>query len=324
MSSRRRPLLGLSFGLLASAPAADAQQGWPARAVTLIVPYAPGGGADVITRAVAPFMERALGQPVVVENRAGGATSVASTHVAQARPDGYTLLMGATPLAINPALQPTLTPRDPVRELQPVGPVYRNPFVLHVHASLPVRTLEEFVAYAKANPGRINYGSAGIGTVNHLAFELFARDAGIAVEHVPYRGGAPALLDLRANRVQAVFSSALEAMPLLREGATRALGVSSTTRLALLPEVPPIAERVPGFDVAFWQGLFAPVGTPEPVVARLAEALRAGTDDPELRRRMGEQGVELLAGGPEDLARMLAEETRTWGRVVREANIRVE
>jgi tripartite-type tricarboxylate transporter receptor subunit TctC len=321
MRPTRRALLALPA--LVAAPA-RAQPAWPTRPITMVVPYAPGGGTDVITRSLAPIMERVLGQPVVVENRAGGGTSLASTYVAQSRPDGYTLLMGATPLAINPALQPSLTPRDPMRELVAIGPVYRNPFVLHVHESLPVRTLAEFIAYAKANPGRINYGSAGIGTVNHLAFALLASDAGLQVEHVPYRGGAPALLDLRANRVQVMFNSALEALPLLREGVTRALAVSSAARLALLPDVPPVADTVRGFDVAFWQGLFGPVGLPEAVVARLAQALRTATSDAEQRRRMDEQGVDLLVGGPEDMARLLAEETRIWARVVREANIRAE
>ena len=321
MRATRRALLGLPAIL---ATPSLAQGTWPSRAVTLVVPYAPGGGADVITRATAPIMERALGQPVVVENRAGGATALAATYVSQARADGYTLLMGTTSLAINPALQPNLTPRDPMRELTPVGPVYRNPFVLQVHASLPVRTLGEFVAYAKAKPGKLDYGSAGIGTVNHLAFVLLAKEAGIDVEHIPYRGGGPALLDLRAGRVQALFSSALEAMPLIRDGASRPLAVSSATRIALFPDVPPVADSIPGFDVAFWQGLFAPVGTPDAVVARLAEALRAATTDAELRRRMTEQGVDLVVGGPQEIARMLADETATWARVVREANIRVD
>lgn len=321
MRATRRALLG--FPAILATPSL-AQGTWPTRAVTLVVPYAPGGGADVITRAAAPMMERALGQPVVVENRAGGATALAATYVSQARADGYTLLMGTTSLAINPALQPNLTPRDPMRELAPVGPVYRNPFVLQVHASLPVRTLAEFVAYAKANPGKLDYGSAGIGTVNHLAFVLLAKEAGIEVEHIPYRGGGPALLDLRAGRVQALFSSALEAMPLIQDRVSRAIAVSSATRIALFPDVPPVADSIPGFDVAFWQGLFAPVGTPDAVVARLAEALRAATTDAELRRRMTEQGVDLVIGGPQEIARMLADETATWARVVRGANIRVD
>lgn len=321
MRSSRRVVLGLPA--LLSAPSL-AQGAWPSRAVTVVVPYAPGGGADVITRAAAPIMERVLTQPVVVENRAGGATALAATYVAQVRPDGYTLLMGTTSLAINPALQPNLTPRDPMRELAPVGPVYRNPFVLQVNAALPVTSLAEFITYAKANPGKLDYGSAGIGTVNHLAFELLAKEAGIQAEHIPYRGGAPALLDLRAGRVQALFSSALEAMPLIRDGASRPIAVSSATRIALLPEVPPVADTIPGFDVAFWQGLFAPVGTPDAVIARLAEALRAATTDDALRRRMTEQGVDLVVGGPQDIARMLADETAIWARVVRDANIRVE
>jgi tripartite-type tricarboxylate transporter receptor subunit TctC len=323
MTLHRRALLAAPLLLPALSERASAQA-FPTRPITVVVPYAPGGGADVITRSVGPMMERELGQPIVVENRAGGATAIAATYVAQSRPDGYTLLMGATPLAINPALQPSLTPKDPQTELLPIGPLYRNPFVLHVHASLPVRTLAEFIEHARANPGKLNYGSAGIGTVNHLAFALLANDAKIDVEHVPYRGGAPALLDLRANRVQVMFNSALEALPLLNEGVTRALAISSAQRLALLPAVPPVADRIPGFDVAFWQGLFAPVGTPEPIIARLAAALRAGTSDPALRARMVEQGVDLLTGGPADIARILADETRTWARVVREANIRAE
>jgi len=321
MRMTRRALLPMPLAL---ATPAIAQAAWPTRAVTMVVPYAPGGGADVITRAAAPLMERVLGQPVVVENRPGGATALAATYVAQARPDGYTLLMGTTSLAINPALQPNLTPRDPMKELLAVAPVYRNPFVLQVTTPMPVRTLAEFIAYAKANPGKINYGSAGIGTVNHLAFALFANETGIDVEHIPYRGGGPVLLDLRANRVQASFSSALEALPLISDGATRALAVTSANRIELMPDVPPVADTVPGFDVAFWQGLFAPVGTSEPVVARLAEAVRAATSDPGLRRRMTEQGVDLMIGGPQEIGRMLSDETRIWARVVREGNIRVD
>jgi len=322
MTLDRRALLGALLMLPALPRPGRAQAPFPTRAVTVVVPYAPGGGSDVITRAAAPLMEAALGQPVVVDNRAGGGTSVGSTYVAQARPDGYILLMGATPLAINPALQPNLTPRDPLRELAPIGPLYRNPFVLQVHASVPARSLAEFIALAKARPGVLNYGSAGIGTVNHLAFEMLKRAAGIDVEHVPYRGGAPALLDLRANRIQASFNSALEALPLIREGATRPLAVSAPERLPLLPDVPTVAETVPGFDVAFWQGLFAPAGTPAPVIERLAAALRAATSNPALRARMAEQGVTLQTGGPEDMRRQLERETEAWGTLIRSAGLR--
>lgn len=314
----RRTALAL---LLAAPGVASAQPAWPSRPITMITGFAPGGLTDVMTRLIAQRMSRDLGQPVVVENRAGGATSIASTAVARAAPDGYTLLMGASSLAINPTLQPNLTPREPLRELAPIGMGYRSAFVLHVHPGLPVRTVAEFIAYAKANPGRISFGSSGTGAVNHLCLELFRLRAGIEVVHVPYRGGAPALIDLRAGRIQAMFAAALEAIPAIREGATRALAVSSAARLPLLPEVPAVAETLPGFDAVFWQGLFAPVGTPDPVIARLAAALRATTEDPEVRARMAEQGVAAETGDAAALRRVLTEDTETWGRLIRETGI---
>jgi tripartite-type tricarboxylate transporter receptor subunit TctC len=318
---KRRTALGL---LLATPGLAMAQPAWPTRPITLVTGFAPGGLTDVMTRLIASRMSRELGQPIVVDNRAGGATSVASTAVARAAPDGYTLLMGASSLAINPALQPNLTPREPLRELMPIGMGYRSAFVLHVHPGLPARNVAEFIAYAKANPGRISFGSSGTGAVNHLCLELFRLRAGIEVVHVPYRGGAPALIDLRAGRIQAMFAAALEAIPAIREGATRALAVSSATRLPLLPDVPAVAETLPGFDAVFWQGLFAPPGTPEPVIARLAAALRATTEDREVRARMAEQGVAAETGDAAVLRRVLVEDTETWGRLIREAGIQPE
>ena len=319
---RRRTALATLAALPAAARAQGTAEAYPARPVTVLSGYAPGGVTDITTRAVAERMSRELGQPLVVENRAGAATSVASTAASQARPDGYTLLMGTSTLAINPALQPGLTPREPLRELTPVGTVFRTAFVLHVHPSVPARSTAELIAYAKTNPGRLNFGSSGTGAVNHLALALFARRAGIEVLHVPYRGGAPALLDLRTGRIQAMFQAVLEALPTMREGATRGLAISSAERLALLPELPPVAEALPGFDVVFWQGLFAPPGTPEPVLARLGAALRAATEDPELRARLAEQGVVLQTGDAAALRRTLEEETALWGGLIREAGIR--
>ncbi|WP_426955360.1 Bug family tripartite tricarboxylate transporter substrate binding protein [Muricoccus radiodurans] len=324
MPLTRRAALGTAMLPCVLPRAARAQDAYPSRPVTLVTGYAPGGLTDLTTRAIAERMQRELGQPVVVDNRVGAATAIAATAVAGARPDGYLLLMGASSLAINPALQPNLTPRDPRTELVPVGFAYRSAFVLHVHPSLPVRTVAELVTWAKANPGRLNFGSSGTGAVNHLALELLRTRAGIDVTHVPYRGGVPALIDLRQNRIQAMFQAALEAIPAIREGATRAIAVSGTDRLALLPEVPPVAETLPGFDAVFWQGLFAPVGTPAPVIARLSAALRAATDDPALRARMAEQGVAIETGDAEYLRRVLAEETEMWGRLIREAGIRAE
>ncbi|MFZ6764013.1 Bug family tripartite tricarboxylate transporter substrate binding protein [Pseudoroseomonas sp. WGS1072] len=314
----------LALPLLALARPALAQAAWPARAVSMVTGYAPGGLTDVTTRAIAQRMEQELGQPIVVENRVGGATSVAATYVARAAPDGYTLLMGASSLAINPALQPELTPRDPQRELEALGLAYRSAFVLHVHPDLPVRSTAEFIDYAKANPGKINFGSSGTGAVNHLALELLRKRAGIDVLHVPYRGGVPALTDLRTGRIQAMFQAALEAMPVIREGVTRAIAVSSAQRMALLPDVPAVAETLPGFDAVFWQGLFAPPGLPPTVVAPLSAALTAATEDKGLRARMAEQGVAIETGDAAVMRRILAEDSTQWGTLIREAGIRPE
>jgi tripartite-type tricarboxylate transporter receptor subunit TctC len=310
--------------LLALAMPAFAQDAYPSRTISAVTGYAPGGVTDVVSRAVAARMSQELGTTIVVENRVGAATAVANTHVAQARPDGYTLLMGTSTLAINPALQPNLTPRDPARELAPVGMVFRSPFVLHVHPSLPIHNMAEFLAYARANPGRLNIGSSGTGAVNHLSQALLVARTGVELVHVPFRGGAPGLLELRAGRIQGMFNATQEAQPVVREGATRALGVTSRTRIPTLPDVPPIADTVPGYEALFWQGLFAPAGTPPPIMARLEAALRVATTDPALVSRMAEQGVEMVSGGADDLRALLARELVSWAEVIRGQNIRAE
>ena len=320
----RRALLAAPLALPAFVRGAAAQDAWPSRAVTVLLGYPPGGVTDFGARAVCERMGRSLGQSLVLENRPGAATAVANSAAAQARPDGYTLLMGTSTLAINPALQPNLTPKDPRAELTPIGTVFRTAFVLHVHPSLPVRSTAELIAYAKANPGKLNFGSSGTGAVNHLCYELFRARAGIDAVHVPYRGGAAALIDLRTNRIQAMFSAAQEALPALREGATRGLAVSSKERMSILPDLPPVADAVAGFDGVFWQGLFGPAGLPAPIVARAGAALREATTDPTLIARLGEQGVALTAGDADAMRRLLAEETEMWGRLIREQNIRPE
>ena len=316
----RRSLLAMP--LLLAPRLAAAQEAFPNRAVAIYSGYAPGGLTDVTSRAVAERMSRELGVPVVIENRVGGATAVANTAAAQARPDGYTLLMGTSSLAINPGLQPNLTPREPMRELAPIGMVFRSAFVLHIHPSLPVKSTAELIAWCRAHPGELNFGSSGTGAVNHLALALFAQRAGIEVTHVPYRGGAPALIDLRAGRIGAMFQAVLEALPALQDGATRGLAISSAAREPLLPDLPPVADTLPGFDAVFWQGLFAPAGTPAPVLARLGTALGAATGDAELRARLAQQGVALTSGGAAALGDLLARETTVWGRLIREADIK--
>ncbi len=318
----RRALLAAP--ILLTAPQARAQDAFPTRTLTVLVGYPPGGVTDTTSRFVAQRMERELGHSLVVENRPGGATALASTQVAQARADGYTLLMGTSTLAINPTLQPTLTPREPLRELAPIGTVFRTAFILHVHPSLPVRNVAELIAHARAHPGAVNFGSSGTGAVNHLCLEMFRQQARVDVTHVPYRGGAPALLDLQAGRIQAMFAAVLEALPSVRDGRTRGLGVSSLGRVAVVPDLPPVADDLPGFDGVFWQGLFAPAATPAPILARIGGALAAATSDASLIARLAEQGVELVTGDAAALRRTLVEDTERWGRVVREGNIRPE
>lgn len=327
---QRRPLLLAALGASRAAlpglglAQSAAPGAWPSRAITLVEGYPPGGVTDLASRAVADSLSRTLEVPVVVENRPGAATSVAATYGARARPDGYTLVMGTTTLAINQTLQPSLTPRDPARELAPVGMVFRTPFILHVHPSVPARTTEELIAHCKANPGKVLFGSPGTGSVSHLCLEMFRARAGIDIVHVPYRGGAPAALDLRQGRIHAVFQAIQEAATTLGDGGTRGLAVTAAAPLPGYPALPPISRTLPGFEVYFWQGLFAPAETPEPVLRRAAVALRTATDDPALRTRLAEQGVELVSGDAAMLRDALVQDTRRWGDVIHEGNIRLE
>jgi tripartite-type tricarboxylate transporter receptor subunit TctC len=330
MPTRRRMLrfAAAAPGALA-APAvlrrAAAQEAtFPNRAITIVNPYPPGGQTDFSTRLVAMRMEPELGQSIVVDNRPGAGTAVANAYVAGQRPDGYTLLMGTTSLAVLPALQPNAQPRDPQSAFTPIGTASRSPFILHVHPSVPARTTAELIAYAKANPGKLSWGSSGIGAINHMTLELFRSRTGIEVVHVPYRGGAPALLDIQAGRIQAMFAGVQEALGSVRDGRTRAIAVTLASRIAVLPDLPPVAETLPGFETVFWQGLFGPAGLPAGVASKLGAALRAATTDESVRARMAEQGIEIWPGDAELLRQTLARDTEMWGKTIREANIRVE
>ncbi|MEO3471474.1 tripartite tricarboxylate transporter substrate-binding protein [Roseomonas sp. CAU 1739] len=299
---------------------AQAQEVFPSRPISIVNAYGAGGQTDIATRLTAERLSAAIGQRVVVENRVGGATSIASTYVAQARPDGYTLLAGTSSLAINPTLQPRLTPRDPQTELAPVGMVYRGAFVFHVYPGLPVTTLAEFITYAKANPGKLNYGGV-VGTVVHLATEMLCQRAGIEMTAVPNRGGVEGLLDLQAGRIHCNFQSPVEAMPSLQEGKTRALAISSRQRLANLADVPTVAETLPGFEAVLWMALFAPAGTPGPVIDKVAAALNAVTEDRDYHARMAQIGLAAESGGAADVRALLASDTLNWRRVITEAGI---
>jgi tripartite-type tricarboxylate transporter receptor subunit TctC len=325
----RRTLLGAGLAvpglLLARSTLAQTDAtAWPSRPVTLVEGYPPGGVTDLASRAVAEPMSRNLGVAVVIDNRPGAATSVAATYAARARPDGYTLVMGTTTLAINQTLQPQLTPKDPAAELDAIGMVFRTPFILHVHPSLPVTDTAGLIAYCKANPGKVLFGSPGTGSVSHLCLEMFRARAGIDIVHVPYRGGAPAALDLRQGRIHVVFQAIQEAAMTLADGGTRGLAVTANAPIPGYASLPPVSNTLPGFEVFFWQGLFAPAGTPAAILARAATALRAATDNPTIRARMAEQGVELVSGDAAMLRTALRDDTRKWGDVIREGNIRLE
>ena len=319
----RRALLlaGASLAAPATIRSAHAQRAWPDRPIVLVNPYPPGGSTEFSARIVAMRMEAALGQSIVIEARPGAGTAVGNAHVTGLRPDGYTLLMGTTSLAVLPALQPTSQPRDPTVALTACAAATRSPFVLHVHPDLPVRTAAELIGYAKANPGRLSWGSSGTGAINHMTFELFRARAGIDAVHVPYRGGAPALRDLQAGRIQAMFAASQEALPSIQSGLSRAIAITSAQRIALLPDVPPVADTIPGFESVFWQGLFAPAGLPVEIVARIEAACAEATGDRAVIERLAGAGIDAWPGGAALLRTTLARDLETWTRIIREANI---
>jgi len=319
--------------LLASAPAlaapalitgtASAQGNYPTRPITMVNPYPPGGATEFGTRLIAQRMEQELGQTVVVDARAGAGTAIGNSFVAGQRPDGYTLLMGTTSLAVLPALQPTSVPRDPRAAFTPIGPATISPFVLHVHPDFPARTVQELIDYAKANPGQVSWGSSGVGAINHMTLELFRARAGIDVVHVPYRGGAPALVDIAAGRIQCMFAAAQEATSSISAGRTRGIAVTSTARVAVLPDLPPIADTVEGFNSVFWQGVFAPAGISEEIAARLERAVRNAAENSEVKERLAGAGIANWAGTAAELRQTLAEDTEVWGNIIRTQNITV-
>jgi len=314
MPTRRRALLALATMPFA-VPALAA--GYPDRPVRLLVPYAPGGNSDTTARIVAPRMSERLGQTIVVENRAGAGGSVGAMQVARARPDGYTLLMGSNgPLTVNPFVQPNLA-YDPAKDFAPVGLLVRTPLTVTVHRALPVHSVTELIAYAKANPGRVGIGSSGVASISHLAIEVFNAATGAGLTHVPYGSGGALTPDLISGTVAGAFTEISTALPLHREGAVRILAVASTRRLAQAPEIPTVEEAgVPGYRAAAFLGLVVPTGTPAEVVGTLQAALAAALADAEVRKRLEELGSEVASAEeatPEGYAAFLRQETE-WTR----------
>jgi tripartite-type tricarboxylate transporter receptor subunit TctC len=294
---------------------------YPDHPITLIVPYAPGGGNDVLARAVAEPMAKVLGQPVVIENRGGAGGSVGTRQVAKAAPDGYTLGLGGTgTLAIDPTLYPNVG-YDPRKDFAPVGLIATSPLIVLVNQSVPVHSVQELIALAKAQPGKLNYASAGVGSGIHLGTVLFAETAGIDLTHIPYKGSGPALTDLLGGHVQIYFSSLPPAVGLVKEGKLRALGVTGLKRSASFPDLPTVAEQgLPGFEAVLHYGIVAPAGTPRPIVEKLNAALRAALGDPKVRGHMATEGAEPLATSPEEYAADIDREETKWSALVRKSN----
>src|SRR5215470_9196676 len=325
MTSTRRHVLRLAGAAAAalaapgSAPALD----YPTRPVRLIVPFPPGGAADISGRLMAQWLSEQLGQPFVVENRPGAGSNLGTEAVVTAAPDGYTLLQINAGNAINATLYKHLN-FNFIRDIAPVASLVRAPHVMFVTPSFPPRTVAELIAYAKANPGQVSYASAGTGNANHISAEMFKMMTGIDMVHVPYRGGAPALIDLVGGRVQVMFADTLTAGDQLRGGLIRALAVATPQRSPVLPDAPPISDTVPGFDASSWWGIGAPRGTPEEIVMKLNQAINAGLADAKIRKRFAEMGALILGGSSADFARMITDATEKWGKVVEFSGARAD
>ena len=315
-------LLGLAAPALAlSARAA----GYPSRPIRLIVPYAPGGGADAVARVVARYVGDSLGQSVVVENRGGAGSIIGTDLVAKAEPDGYTLLLGQSgPISINPAVYKSL-PYDPVKDLVPITMTNSYPYVLVVNAKLPAQSLQAFVALGKAKPGSMNYGTTGVGAANHLMTELFCRKAGLKMTHIPYRGTAVAVADLVAGQVTMVFGDPVSVLPHMQAGTLRALAVSSPQRSPVAPEVPTVAEGgYPGVEAVAWHGILAPARTPTAIVETLHAEIVKALRDPDIKALLSKQAMQPVGDTPQEFAAFIQKDIATWKEVAAAANVSVE
>ena len=320
---KRIPIAALAAALIAPC-AVDAQQNYPAKPVRLVVPSAPGGGTDITARVMAPKLSEFLGQQVVVENRAGAGTMIGGEVVARAAPDGYTLLMGISTLAINPAMYKKV-PYDALKDFAPITQAVSLPNILVVHPSLPARTVKELVVFAKARPGQIQFASAGVGTNPHLAAELFLSMTRTKMLHVPYKGSGAGVIDVIAGHVPVMTPSILTGLPHAKAGRLRALGVTSAKRAGGAPEIPTIAEAgVPGYDAVQWFGILAPTGTPRPVIDRVHRDSVRVLQSADIKERLQADGADPVASTPEEFAAFLRSETTKWAKVVKAVGIQPE
>ncbi len=298
-------------------------QAYPSRPVRLIVGFAPGGGNDIVARLMGQWLSERLGQSFVIENRPGAGTNIATEAVVTAPPDGYALLLAGLPNATNATMFSKLN-FNFIRDIAPIAGIMRVPNVMVVNPSVPGKSVPEFIAYAKANAGKINMASAGTGTVPHLSGELFKMMVGVDVVHVPYRGNGPALAALLGGQVDVLFSSLPSTVEYIKAGQLRALAVTSAARSETLPDLPTLGEFVPGYEVSAWYGVGAPKGTPPEVVDKLNKEINAGLANPDLKARLADLGGIAIGGSPVDFGKLIADETEKWGKVVRAANIKAE
>jgi tripartite-type tricarboxylate transporter receptor subunit TctC len=298
-------------------------QSYPTRPVRLIAPFPPGGSIDITARLIGQWLSERLGQQVVVENRPGAGGNIGSEAAVTASPDGYTLLLCSVANAISATLYDKLN-YNFARDVAPVAAISRAPNVMVVHPSVPANTVPEFIAYAKANPAKINMASSGVGTSIHMSGELFKFMTGINMQHVPYRGSAPMLSDLLAGQVQIAFDNLQPSIPHIRAGKLRALAVTTATRSDVLPELPTVGDFVAGYEASTWNGVCAPRDTPAEIVDRLNREINAGLADPKIKAQLGEMGASVLRGSPADCGKLITDEIEKWGKVIRAANLKVE
>jgi tripartite-type tricarboxylate transporter receptor subunit TctC len=302
---------------------ATAQETYPVRPVRIIVPVSPGSGTDIVARLMAQGLSERMGRQVVVENRAGAGTIIGSELVAKSRPDGYTLLMGISVLAINPATYKKL-PYDALRDFAPITQAVFLPLVMVVHPSVPAKSVKEMIALAKQRPGQIAFASSGLGTIPHLAMELFAHMANVRMIHVPYKGGS-GVIDVMAGNVAIMASNMLQALPYARAGRLRMLGVTTARRSPAAPEIPTVAEGgLPGYEAVQWYGLLAPAGTPREIISRLHKESAAVLQTEESRQRLAADGADVVANSPDEFGAFMRTETAKWAKVVRAAGIQPE
>ncbi|AZS81162.1 MULTISPECIES: Bug family tripartite tricarboxylate transporter substrate binding protein [Achromobacter] len=319
----QRLLRVCALGLALATPALS-QAAWPEKPITLIVPWAAGGSTDILARVLSEGLTQSLGQPVIVENRSGASGNIGTTFVARAKPDGYTLLVGSMSThTMNQALYSNM-PFDGVKDFTPIAELALVTNTMVVHPSVPAKNVKEFIAYVKERPDTVAYASAGQGSTNHLSAALFEKAAGVKMMHIPYRGGAPAVLDTVAGRTQVLFSAGTQTLPHVRTGKLTLLGVTEEQRSPLLPEVPTVGETLPGYELSVWYGAFGPAGMPPELTARLNREINLILKRPEVIKKMGDMGVLLTETTPEQFGQILARDADKYGKLIKELGITAE